>query len=319
MDAASPRPSRSTRSLIVAAYVAVCILWGSTYLGIRVAMESYPPFFLGAARFLVAGAILYAVARARGEASPRLVEWGAAFVTGSLFFVAGNGFLNVAERSVSTGLASVLVATLPLWMTVFSPLFRRPVTRLEIAGVVLGLSGVVVLNAGGELRASPMGAAFALMAPMGWALASLASPRLPLPQGSMRTATQMIGGGAALLAVSLGLGEPVVLVGSPRALVALAYLTVFGSLVGFSAYMLLLKHTRPVVATSYAYVNPLVAIVLGAAFAGERFGLASLVGAAIVLAAVVLVGVARAQGTPKAEPGAVPPSRDSRPGRRIAA
>jgi drug/metabolite transporter (DMT)-like permease len=298
----------------VIAYVAVCIVWGSTYLGIRVALESYPPFFLAAARFLLAGGVLYAWLRVRGERSPRLAEWGAAVLTGALFFVVGNAFLNVAERSVSTGMVSVLVATLPLWMTVFAPLFRQPVTRIEVAGVVLGLTGVVVLNAGGELRASPFGAAFALMAPMGWALASLASPRLPLPQGTMRTAAQMIGGGAALLVVSLGAGEHPVLVAPARPFAAFAYLTVFGSLVGFSAYVLLLRHTRPVVATSYAYVNPIVAIVLGVVFAGERFGLTSLVGAAIVLAAVVLVGVARAQvrggDRPASASGPRPRSRD---------
>jgi drug/metabolite transporter (DMT)-like permease len=156
--------------------------------------------------------------------------------------------------------------------------------------------GVLVLNAGGELRASPMGVAFALMAPAGWALASLASPRLPLPTGTMRTAAQMLGGGAALLLVSLCAGEhPAASAQSVRSLAALAYLAVFGSLVGFSAYSLLLKSTRLVVATSYAYVNPVIAVVLGVVFAGERFGAASLAGTAIVLAAVVLVGVARAQ------------------------
>jgi drug/metabolite transporter (DMT)-like permease len=292
MDALSHRPSRA---VLVVAYVAVCILWGSTFLGIRVALESYPPFFIGAMRFLVAGGILYVVSRVRGEPSPRLAEWGSAGVTGALFFIVGNGFLNVAERSVSTGMASVLVATLPLWMTVFAPLFGQPVTRIEVVGVVLGLTGVVVLNAGGELRASPVGAAFGLMVPMGWALASLASSRLPLPQGTMRTAAQMIAGGAAVLVVSLGVGEHPVLVASARSVAAVVYLTIFGSLVAFSAYMLLLRHMRPVVATSYAYVNPVVAIVLGVAFAGERLGLASLAGVAIVLAAVVLVGVARAR------------------------
>jgi drug/metabolite transporter (DMT)-like permease len=133
------------------------------------------------------------------------------------------------------------------------------------------------------------------MVPMGWALASLASSRLPLPQGTMRTAAQMIAGGAAVLAVSLGVGEHPVLVASARSVAAVVYLTIFGSLLAFSAYMLLLRHMRPVVATSYAYVNPVVAIVLGVAFAGERLGLASLAGVAIVLAAVVLVGVARAR------------------------
>jgi drug/metabolite transporter (DMT)-like permease len=298
-----PHPSSGHRTLLAAAYLAVCVLWGSTYLGIRVALESFPPFLLGAVRFLLAGGALFALARARGEASPRPAEWASALLTGSLFFVVGNGFLNVAERSVSSGLASVLVATMPLWTTLFARLFGQHVTRMEALGVMLGLVGVGVLNAGGELRASPMGALFALLAPIGWAVASLAGPRLLQPRGTMmRTAAQMLGGGAALLVVSLCLRERFA-VGSAwpagphsvRSVAALAYLTVFGSLVGFSAYTLLLKHTRPVVATSYAYVNPVIAVVLGVAFAGERFGLASFVGAAIVLAAVVLVGVARAQ------------------------
>jgi drug/metabolite transporter (DMT)-like permease len=303
-DPPPPRPSRH-QARLVAAYLAVCLLWGSTYLGIRVALESFPPFFLGAVRFLLAGAVLFAFARARREPTPRPAEWASALLTGSLFFVVGNGFLNLAERSVSSGLASVLVATMPLWTTLFARFFGQRITRMEALGVVLGLVGVVVLNADGELRASPGGAFFALLAPMGWALASLASPRLPLPAGvMMRTAAQMLGGGAALLVVSLCLREPAAwelsrqtggAVLSARSLAALAYLTVFGSLVGFSAYTLLLEHTRPVVATSYAYVNPVIAVVLGVAFAGERFGLASFVGAAIVLAAVATVGVARAQ------------------------
>ncbi len=301
----SHRPARASAGVVLA-YLAVCIIWGSTYFGIRVALESYPPFFLGAARFLLAGGALYAFARARGEASPRPAEWGAALLTGALFFVVGNGFLNLAERSVSSGLASVLVATMPLWTTLFAPLFGQRVTRVEGAGVFVGLVGVAVMNAGGELRASPAGAAFGLLAPMGWALASLASPRLPLPRGAMRTAAPMLAGGAALLVVSLCAGEHPAsaqslhaaapfAVRSVRSLVALGYLAIFGSLVGFSAYSLLLQKTRPVVATSYAYVNPVIAVVLGAAFAGERLGLASVAGAAIVLAAVVLVGVTRAR------------------------
>jgi drug/metabolite transporter (DMT)-like permease len=293
-----PPPPSPHRVRLVAAYLAVCILWGSTYLAIRVALGSFPPFFLGAARFLLAGGVLYAFARARRDPAPRLAEWASALLTGSLFFVVGSGLVNLSERSVSSGLVSVLVATMPLWATLFTPVFGQRVTRREALGVALGLVGVAVLHAGGELRASPTGAAFALLAPMGWALASLASPRLPLPVGTrMRTAAQMLGGGAALLVVSLCLHEPLAwgaALPSARSLAAIAYLAIFGSLVGFSAYSLLLKHTRPVVATSYAYVNPVIAVVLGVAFAGERFGAASFAGAAIVLAAVVLVGLARA-------------------------
>jgi drug/metabolite transporter (DMT)-like permease len=282
--------------LAVVAFAVVCVVWGSTYFGIRVALEGFPPFFLGAARFLVAGALLFAFARWRGEPAPRAREWGSALVTGMLFFVVGNGLVNMAEQSVSSGLASVLVATMPLWVTLFGRLFGARISRGELAGVVLGLVGVVVLNLGGELRASPGGALCALLAPMGWALGSVASARMPLPRGMMRTAAQMMAGGAGMAVVSFATREHMAGIPSLRASVALAYLCIFGSLLGFSAYTYLLANTRPAVATSYAYVNPVIAVVLGVALAGEQLGPTSLVGAGIVLAAVVLVGRARRSG-----------------------
>ncbi|HEY8039669.1 MAG TPA: drug/metabolite exporter YedA [Polyangiaceae bacterium] len=299
------------RTLLVLAFLAVCIIWGSTYLGIRVTLESFPPFFIGAVRFIVAGAVLFGVARMRGETSPSLREWASAVLTGALFFVVGNGLVNVAELSVSSGLVSVLVATMPLWTTLFSRLFGTPVSGREAAGVVLGLVGVAVMNLGGELRASPGGAVCALLAPMGWALGSVFSQRLPLPGGMMRTASQMLGGGAATMLVSLALHEHLGAAPSLRAVLAVLYLCVFGSLVGFTAYSYLLAHTRPAVATSYAYVNPIIAVALGAAFAGERFGATSLVGAVIVLAAVALVGLARSRriAPPAGAPAALSEAR----------
>jgi drug/metabolite transporter (DMT)-like permease len=286
--------SGGNRTLLVLAFVAVCTIWGSTYLGIRIALESFPPFLLGAVRFLTAGGVLYVLARWRGEPPLRSVEWGSALVTGSLLFVVGNGLVNVAEQSVSSGLASVLVATMPLWATLLGRLFGTPPSMREMAGVGLGIVGVAVLNLGGELRASPVGAACALLAPMGWALGSMASRRMPLPRGTMmRTASQMLAGGAATAVVSLLIHERLPGAPSARSVVAMVYLFVFGSLVGFSAFSYLLAHTRPAVATSYAYVNPVIAVLLGVALAGERFGATSAIGAVIVLAAVVLVGRSR--------------------------
>jgi drug/metabolite transporter (DMT)-like permease len=283
-----PSTLASRRALVAVSYAVVCVVWGSTYLGIRWALEGFPPFLLSALRFLTAGAVLLAVARARGEAAPTARQWGSAALTGALFFVVGNGLVNVAERSVSSGLASVLVATMPLWMTVFGRLFGETVSRREVAGVVLGLAGVALLELGGDLRASPAGAAAGLLAAMGWALASLLSRRLPLPAGVARTGAQMLGGGAVLVVVSLALHEGH---GAPtaRSLAAVVYLAAFGSLLGFTAYTYLLANTRPAVATSYAYVNPVIAVLLGVAFAGERFDARSAAGAAVILAAVALV------------------------------
>lgn len=276
------------RSLLILAFATVCLVWGSTYLAIRVALEGFPPFFIGAARFVLAGSALFAVARARGEAVPARKEWAASALTGTLFFVVGNGLVNLSERSVSSGLVSVLVATMPLWATVFGRAFGTAPTGRELAGVALGLVGVLVLNLGGDLRASPGGALLAMLAPMGWAMGSVVSQRLPAPPGVMRTAAQMISGGVGMLLLSVVMREGFGAV-SARSVFALAYLCLAGSLAGFTAYSYLLKHTRPAVATSYAYVNPVIAVALGVVFAGERFGLQSAAGAVIVLAAVALV------------------------------
>lgn len=295
----APVPAR--RPLLVASYLVVSIVWGSTYLAIRIALESYPPFLLGAVRFLVAGLVLLAVARLRGEPWPTRAQWGAGALTGILFFVIGNGLVNVAEKSVSSGLASVLVATMPLWMTIYGRLFGARASGREMVGVLLGLVGVVVMNLGGDLRASTGGAVFALLAPTGWALGSVASRRLPLPAGLTKTGVQMLTGGLVMIPVSLALREPFVL-GTPRAMAAVVYLVSFGSLLGFTAFSYLLEHTRPAVATSYAYVNPVIAVLLGVALLHEQFGLQSGVGAAIVLAAVVLVQRPAARKTVAAPP-----------------
>jgi drug/metabolite transporter (DMT)-like permease len=278
----------SRRSLLVAAFVFVSVVWGTTYLGIRVALESYPPFFLGAVRFLVAGGVLVVAARTRGQRMPTSREWCSACFTGVLFFVVGNGLVNVAEQSLSSGLASVLVATMPLWTTIFGHLFGTQASPREIGGVLLGIAGVVILNLGGDLRANSPAAVVGLLAPMGWALGSVASQRLPMPTGMMRTGAQMLMGGLAMLLVSLGLHERLGQQ-TPRAGLALAYLCIFGSLAGFTAYSYMLRHTRPAVASSYAYVNPIIAVVLGTAMAHEAFGVESAVGAIVILAAVVLV------------------------------
>jgi drug/metabolite transporter (DMT)-like permease len=289
------------RLQLVGAYLAVCLIWGSTYFAIRVALESYPPFFIGAVRFLFAGGVLYASARARGESVPRPKEWGSALAVGALFFLLGNGLITAAERSVSSGLASVVVATVPLWTTVFARILGQRVSPGEVGGVVLGMVGVAVLNANGELRASPAGAALLFLAPVAWALGSIVSPRLSLPTGTMRVAAPMLAGGVMLLVASLAQGEDCILVPSLRSLVAVAYLALFGSLLAFSAYSLLLRHTRPMVATSYAFVNPVIAVVLGTAFGHEEVGAANLVGSLLVLSAVVLGAAARSAAVRRPE------------------
>lgn len=292
---ATPSAGTASRGLLLASYLAVCIIWGSTYLGIAVALEGFPPFLLGAVRFLASGAIMLGVARVSGEPWPSLKQWGGGAFAGVFLFVLGNGLVNAAELSVSTGVAAVLIATMPLWMTVFGRALGEPVSRGEVIGVAIGLAGVGVMNLGGELRASPAGVIMLLLAPMGWAIGSLASKRLPSPPGVMRVGVQMLTGGAAMGLVALALGERMESAPSGRAILATLYLLIFGSLVGFTAYSYLLKHTRAAVATSYAYINPVIAVLLGVTIAGETFEVTSAIGGTIILAAVILVGLSRAK------------------------
>jgi drug/metabolite transporter (DMT)-like permease len=295
------------RSLVVAAFLSISIIWGSTYLGIRVALEEFPPFQIGAIRFLVAGTMLCLFARLRGQAWPTLSQWAGSALVGGLFFVIGNGFLNVAELSVSSGLAAVLVATMPLWATVFARLFGEHVTRREWVGIALGLAGVAVMNFGGDLRASGRGAAFALMAPMGWGLGSVLIKRLRLPPGPMIVGVEMLTGGFAVLLISMLLGEKWPSSPSWRAISAVAYLAIMGSLVGFTAYAFLLRHTRAAVATSYAYINPVVAILLGMSLGGEHIDAASATGGVIVLTAVLLVSRGKAKVPARQSPSVALP------------
>lgn len=291
---AASRPARARPPLlIVAALLAVYFLWGSTYLAIRVALDELPPFTLGAARFLVAGGGLYAALRLSGAPRPTAVEWRTSFLTGALLFVAGNGFVAVGEQWVSSGLVALVVGTMPLWAALFGRAAGAPPTRREWLGLGLGFLGVAVLQLGGELAAAGLGALIVVLAPVCWALGVVLGRSRPLPPGPMGAATQMLAGGLMMAAIAVLLGESVTAVPSARTLFAVAHLIVSGSLIGFTAYGYLLRHTRPAVANSYAYVNPLVAIVLGAAVAGEAVTPSTWLAAAVILSGVAVIGLGR--------------------------
>lgn len=289
---ASARPARARPPWpIVAAMLAVYFLWGSTYLAIRVALESFPPFALGAARFLVAGGGFYVVLRLRGAPRPTAAEWRTSFLTGALLFGAGNGFVALGEQWVSSGLVALLVGTMPLWAAVFGRAAGQPPTRREWLGLGLGFTGVAVLQLGGELAAAGAGLVFVLLAPMCWALGGVLGRSRPLPAGPMAAATQMLAGGVTMAVVAAALGESFTAVPSARALLAVLHLIVSGSLIGFTAYNFLLRRTRPAVANSYAYVNPVVAIVLGATMAGETVNPITWAATAVILSGVIVIGL----------------------------
>ena len=277
------------RWLIVFSLLALYLIWGSTYLAMRWAIEGFPPFMMAGIRFLVAGGLLYCTLRLRGAAAPSSRQWAASAVVGTLLLLGGNGAVAYAEQTVSSGIASLVVAMVPLWTLLFAALWKKFPTRRELIGVLIGFAGIVLLNLDGNLRDSPSGAIILLLASASWAFGSVWSWRLPMPDGMMNSAAQMLGGGLALMLFSAALGEQMVGMPPFRAVAAMVYLVVFGSLIAFSAYQFLLHTVRPAVATSYAYVNPPVAVMLGVVLAGERLGMVELVGMVVILAGVVLV------------------------------
>jgi len=324
---ASARPSRAR---IVAAFAAVYVIWGSTYLGIKLAAETLPPFLMAGTRFMTAGALLYAwVALRSGTgdrtgtgrhalASPSIAEWGWAVLVGGLLLFGGNGAVVWATGRVPTGVIALLVASTPVWMVLLDwlrPGGVRP-GGLVAAGLLLGTAGLGLLvsakaGTAGAVRAAipgaggridPLGAAVVLFGSFSWAVGSLVSRRTPPSRAPLRaTAMQMLGGGALLTLAALAAGDaarfdpPHV---SLRSWSAWAYLVTIGSIVGYTAFIWLLAHVSAAKVATYAYVNPVVAVALGWAFAGEPITPQMLVAAAVIVGAVALITIGQTRVTP---------------------
>lgn len=254
----------------------------------RVALESMPPFLMAGPRFVAAGLAMFVWLRARGVPAPTRAEWVSAAKVGLLLLTCGNGAVAIAEQSVSSGVAAVVVGSMPIWAAVFGRLTGLRSRGNEWLGLALGFAGVVVLNLGGGFALDPRGLAL-LVAPLAWAAGSVWSRRLPLPPGAMATAAQMMTAGATMIVLALVTGERLHAVPSARSLLAMAYLAVFGSIVAFTAYNWLLRNVRASLATSYAYVNPLVAVLLGWAFGGEPLNATTLAAAALSIGGVALL------------------------------
>ncbi|MEB0044545.1 MULTISPECIES: drug/metabolite exporter YedA [unclassified Pseudomonas] len=277
---------------LVAAFFALYVIWGSTYLVIRIGVQYWPPLMLGGIRFVIAGTLMYVFLRWRGAPAPTWAQWKAAGMIGILLLSFGNGAVSVAEHTgVASGVAALAVATVPLFTLLCGYFWGARNTRLEWAGIVLGLIGIALLNLGSNLQSSPLGAALLVFAAAAWAFGSVWSKHLPLPQGAMASAAEMLVGGVVLLIGSALSGERLESVPPLEGWMALAYLIGFGSIIAFNAYMYLLKHVRPAAATSYAYVNPAVAVLLGIVFVGETIGIEEAVAMAVIISAVVLIGL----------------------------
>ena len=277
---------------LLASLAAVYVIWSSTYLAMRVAVAELPPFAMASTRFLIAGAVLLAIARRRGAAWPSARVWRRNLPIGALLFVGGNGFVAIAEQSVSSGGAAIVCATMPLWVGVFGAVFGVRPTAREWASLVLGFTGVVVLMGGPSLDGKPAHVALLIASPIAWAIGSLLSRRGKGAEGPQATmvnaAVQMLCGSAVLAIAAIVRGEPLAVHASATAWFAVGYLAVFGSIISFTAYAWLLANARPVVATSYAFVNPILAVLLGAALYGEPLGITTVIANAMIVGAVVL-------------------------------
>jgi drug/metabolite transporter (DMT)-like permease len=286
-------------SLVLLAYAAVYLIWGSTFFAIRVAIESIPPLLLPALRHLSVGIVFYPIFRYTSAEKPNLFQWRTAIVTGCLLLFVGNGAVSWAEKIVPSGIAALLVATVSLWMVLadwLRPGGVRPVPRVLI-GLLLGFAGLALLvgpkNLGGSERINPLGTLILVIASLAWALGSIYSRHHPLPNSPLLgVAMQCLAGGTALVIAAMLSGE---LRGfhwaqvTHKSWIALLYLSVFGSAVGFSAYVYLLKHSAPTRVATYAFVNPVVALFLGWYLGGEPLTPRTMLASAIVLAAVLLV------------------------------
>lgn len=302
---------KASRGQIAAAFASIYIIWGSTYLAILYAVETIPPFLMAGARFLVSGGLLYLWSRHRGAPKPTKLHWRNAVIAGGFLLLGGNGAVVWAEQYVPSGLTALLVSILPFWLVIIEwvrPPRKRP-TAAVLVGLIVGFIGIIVLvgpgNVGGHGDVRPVGALVLILGSLSWAIGSFWSRDARLPEsGLLTTGMEMLGGGILLLIVGLVSGE---LSGfdihhvSRASAIGLAYLITFGSLLGFTSYIWLLDKVSPARLGTYAYVNPIVAVVLGWGIAGEKLSMRTGIAAAIVICAVALITTAKASRSTEGE------------------
>jgi drug/metabolite transporter (DMT)-like permease len=313
---------------VIAGLFALYLIWGSTYVPIQWAVKVYPPFFLAAARALAAGVVLYGAVRLRGAPRPRARDWGIAAVVGALLLVGGNALVSWSSQWVPSGIVALVIAMLPVWMVIFGRLHgtERRTPRPAWVGIVLGLAGVAILvgpkiagvlngdhGAGSWGVRELVGVGVVLLSGMCWANGSIISRRLPRPPDALLgVAMQLLSGGALAMLVALLRGEAgrlswAAAAEHPVATWSLVYLTAMGTLVGYSIYIWLLHQATPALVSTYAYVNPVIAVILGCWLNGEALGPATILGAGVIVAGVAVIvtfgGQRAAPGPPEAGDG----------------
>ncbi len=295
-------PAAPPRWRLAVGFAVIYVLWGSTYLAIRVAIDTIPPFVLGAVRFLVAGSVLYAWSRLRGAPRPTPREWRNSAIIGALLLFVGNGAVSWSEQRVSSGMTSLLVATVPLWLVLCELWMGVRPTLIKVLGVAIGLVGVglLVLPATGDTRSAavdPVGAIVLSLGALSWTAGSLFSRGAVLAKpASLASSMQMLVGGAMLFVLAVVTGEiPAVFSGPAPSLAsagAVLYLIIFGSLIGFSTYMWLIKVASPTAVGTYAYVNPVVAVLLGVSILGEQLPTRAVLAMLVIVGGVAMVSLA---------------------------
>jgi drug/metabolite transporter (DMT)-like permease len=298
-------PAQATRAKVIAAFGAIYIIWGSTYLAIKIAIETMPPFSLGALRFLIAGSLLYVWARWRSKVRTRPVHWLHAFILGTLMLGVGNGAVVWSELRVPSGIAALIVAIVPLWVVLLDwlrPGGHRPHGAVMI-GVMIGLIGMALLmwpSSSGRGEIDPLAIGVLMVGSLTWSIGTVFGRRAAVPgYPPLTSSMQLLGGGVCLTLVSMVAGEPARMtaaVFTGQAIVALAYLVVLGSIVAFSAYSWLMRVAPPARIATYAYVNPVVAMVLGWALAHEKLTARTLGAAAVILVGVALITTGMSSG-----------------------
>ncbi|MFD2933977.1 EamA family transporter [Spirosoma flavum] len=300
----SPATSTPNRATLWGNLISVYILWGSTYLFIHFMTEQMPPLYMVSIRYLIAGSILYGYARLTGTPSPTRLEWRSAGIIGVLLLTIANGCLSVGLQYIPSGMAALLGGLLPVYLLTLNWISfgRKRPSNLALAGLTVGLIGIYLLikpdklQGTGGIDAKLIGVGLIAFGNFAWAIGTLLTPRLTLPAGAISSGIQMIVGGIATLVLSLIL-EPVtpwsILDAPPKAIGSMIYLVIFGSIIGFSSYSWLARNASPQLLSTYAFVNPVVAMLLGTMFAGEVFSSQSFMGAIVALVGVVLITLGR--------------------------
>lgn len=291
MTATSHRTPTSIGSWAVPlALFGVYVVWGSTYLAIAFMVETIPPLLGNSVRMLMAGAVLYWWQRRKGEPRPTRDQWRNGAIVGTLLFVGGLGQVSIAESiGIGSGVAATAIAMTPVWASLVAGIFGDWPRGSGWLGLALGVAGVTALSLEGDFQSEPTGFILVALAPILWSIGSVWSNRMNLPESGMRTALFMLGGGVSLAIAGLLRGEDIPAEPSTSSLIALAYLITFGSLLAFSAYAYLLRTVTPALATSYAYVNPVVAVFLGVWLGGEVLTGSIWIALPLIVAAVILI------------------------------